>query len=294
MKTSRPTLFPCLFLMVFSAISGWWPAWAASTNGIQPTTTAAMGDVGGKFFGQPPDPARTRHYYISAEARLWDYAPEGRDPVCGMPLPPTLVTNRSGAKVRYLEFTDETFTTRAPVNPRLGILGPVLRGVVGDYLAVTFMNRTAQPLSMHPHGVKYDKDSEGSFYQPQPGRGAAIGSGAKFTYVWKLDESSGPLPDEPSSKGWLYHSHVNGDDESNLGLLGFIIVTDPKRARADGTPVDVDRELAALFMIFDESNLSHADKEAGEYSKPATRSQNQETVEQGERHAINGYIYGNR
>ena len=54
---------------------------------------------------------------------------------------------------------------RKPQAPRLGILGPVLRGVVGDYLKITFLNRTAVPLSMHPHGVKYDKDSEGSYYR---------------------------------------------------------------------------------------------------------------------------------
>jgi hypothetical protein len=27
-----------------------------------------------------------------------------------------------------------------------------LRGVVGEYFAVTFLNRTDQPLSMHPTG----------------------------------------------------------------------------------------------------------------------------------------------
>jgi hypothetical protein len=153
---------------------------------------------------------------------------------------------------------------------------------------------------MHPHGVKYDKDSEGAYYQPDPGRGAAVAPGAKFTYVWSLDDASGPLPHEPSSKGWLYHSHVEGDDETNLGLVGFLIVTDPKRARPDGTPRDVDREMAALFMIFDESGLGQAAKEAAEYAAwsptggaPLPWSKVQEVTEQGERAAINGYIFGN-
>src|SRR6185369_15616006 len=119
-------------------------------------------------------------------------------------------------------------------------------------------NRTTQPLSLHPHGVRYDKDSEGAYYRPGPGRGAAVAAGTKFTYVWHLDADSGPRPDEPSSKGWLYHSHVLGDTETNLGLIVAIIVTDPKRARPDGTPVDVDREFATLFMIFDESGLDPA------------------------------------
>ena len=274
-----------------------WPA----TNLVPPTVTEAMGDVGGKFFGRAPDPAKTRHYYIAAEPELWDYAPQGKDPVCGKPLPPSVTAQGRVAKIRYVQYTDATFTTKVFQNPRLGILGPVLRGVVGEFLAVTFLNRGGQPLSMHPHGAKYDKDSEGSYYQPKPGLGAAVGPGAKFTYVWQLDDESGPLPGEPSSKGWLYHSHVNGDEESNMGLIGFIIVTDPKRARPDGTPADVDREQAALFMIFDESGLGEAGREAAEYASLNTNNatpvkswaQMMELTELGGRYAINGYIFGN-
>jgi len=274
---------------------------ASPSNAIPVTVTAAMGDVGGKFFGQTPDPAKTRRYYIAAEPQLWDYVPEGRDPVCGKPLPPPVLNQRRGGRIRYVEYTDETFTAQVIQSQRLGILGPVLRGVVGDFLAVTFLNRTSRPLSMHPHGVKYDKDSEGAYYEPRPGRGSAVGPGAKFTYVWQLDESSGPLPGEPSSKGWLYHSHVTGDEEASLGLIGFIAVTDPRRARPDGTPDDVDREMATLFMIHDESGLGEAEREAAEYASlpgnsglpPKTWSQVQEISEQGERLGINGRIFGN-
>jgi len=94
---------------------------------------------------------------------------------------------------------------------------------------------------------------------------------------------------------------VNGDEEANLGLVGFLIVTDPKRARPDGTPADVDREQAALFMVFDESGLGEAEREAAEYASldptlaAAARPswQVQEQIEQGARHAINGRLFGN-
>jgi len=269
------------------------------TNFVPPTVTAGMGDLGGKFFGRAPDPAKTRHYYIAAEPQLWDYAPQGRDPICGKPFPPPVAKQRSGGKIRYVQYTDESFGAKVIENPRLGVLGPVLRGVVGEYLAITFVNRTSRPLSMHPHGVKYDKDSEGSYYEPKPGLGAAVGPGAKFTYVWQLDADSGPLSGEPSSKGWLYHSHVDGDEETGLGLIGSIIVTDPQRARPDGTPKDVDREMAALFMIFDESGLGQAAKEAAEYASQGigmpqqSWAEVQQLMEQGGRYAINGYIFGN-
>ena len=265
------------------------------------TVSAAMGDAGGKIFGGVPDPAKTRHYYIAAEPELWDFAPEGVDVVCGKSLPPPLTAQRKASKLRYIQYTDATFTAKVVQPPSLGILGPVMRGVVGETLAVTFLNRTARPLSMHPHGVKYDKDSEGAYYQPKPGLGAAVGPGATFTYVWLLDENSGPRADEPSSKCWLYHSHVSGDEEVNLGLVGFLIVTDPQRARPDGTPADVDRELATLFMIFDESGVGAAQKEAAEYADPATGksalqktwTEIQQLTEQGARYAMNGRVFGN-
>ena len=233
---------------------------------IKPTITAKMGDLGGKYFGQTPAPAKTHHYYIAAESEQWDFMPIGSDPICGMTPSAEVQERHQVPKARYIQYTDGTFTQRVPQAQQLGILGPVLRGVVGDYLEITFLNRTTQPLSMHPHGVKYDKDSEGSYYgvgsmtkargtatEAVSGLGAAVAPEAKFTYVWYMDEQSGPLPTEPSSKGWLYHSHVSGDGEINLGLVGCIIVTDPKRARPDGTPNDVDREMATLFMIFNEN-----------------------------------------
>ena len=265
------------------------------------TVSVAMGDLGGKIFGVAPDAAKTRHYFVAAEPELWDFAPQGVDVVCGKPLPPPLSASRKAGKLRYVQYTDATFTAKVMQPPSLGILGPVLRGVVGEYLAVTFLNRTSRPLSMHPHGAKYDKDSEGAYYEPKPGLGAAVGPGATFTYIWQLDADSGPRADEPSSKGWLYHSHVSGDEEVNLGLVGFLIVTDPKRARPDGTPADVDRELATLFMIFDESGVGAALKEAAEYADPKTGksaldktwAEIQQLTEQGSRYAMNGRVFGN-
>jgi FtsP/CotA-like multicopper oxidase with cupredoxin domain len=277
---------------------------------IRPTVTVETGDTGGMFFGTAPDPLKTRRYYIAAEIVPWDFAPSGRDDMCGFTLPPAVVANRSRTKLRYFQYTDATFTVRALANPALGLLGPVLRGVVGEYLAITFLNRTAQPASLHPHGVRYDKDSEGAYYRPSPGRGAAVGPGAKFTYVWHLDEESGPLPTEPSSKAWLYHSHTDGDAETNLGLIGGLIVTDPSRARPDGTPADVDREFATLFMIFDESGPGPATAAATTSTSPSAPpttpadaptaastpldwAQTQQRAHEGARYAINGRIYGN-
>jgi len=304
--------FCLLVLLAAVVLSAAGPRLWAQTGGfIQPTTTVAGGDQGGTIFGQKPDPRKTRQYYIAAELVAWDFLPLGRDEVCGNPIPPMIAANRDTPMLRYVQYTDATFTHAAPTNPSLGILGPVLRGVVGEYLEVTFFNRTHQPLSMHPHGVHYDKDSEGAYYQPLPGKGAAVAPGARFTYVWQLDENSGSLPGEPSSKGWLYHSHVSSDTETNLGLIGLIIVTDPHRARPDGTPADVDREFATLFSIFDTNAASPvpatsaatginallsatAEQVAARAAGPPKGAPaDKELAEAAERYAINGRVYGN-
>lgn len=268
---------------------------------VRPTVTVETGDTGGTFRGRKPDPAKTRHYYLAAESVLWDFAPAGKDEICGLPLPPPLLRERKVGKVRYIQYTDASFSAQVIPQRSLGILGPVLRGLVGEFIAVTFLNRTDQPLSVHPHGVRYDKDSEGAYYFPGAGRGAAVGPGARFTYVWEVAASAGPAPGEPSSKAWLYHSHV-GNDETNLGLMGAIVVTDPARARPDGTPRDVDREFATLFMLFDESGLGAEAIEAAEYANLPGLASNapakawweiQQMVQQGGRSAINGYVFGN-
>jgi hypothetical protein len=75
--------------------------------------------------------------------------------------------------MRYIEYTDDTFTTKRPQPSWLGILGPIIRGVEGDTIKVVFYNKAGpfpfvspthppKSYSMHPHGLQYDKDNEGA------------------------------------------------------------------------------------------------------------------------------------
>ena len=123
---------------------------------------------------------------------------------------------------------------------------------------------------MHPHGLRYDKDNEGSLYLPF-GKGDRVAPGRRYIYHWFANEGSGPGKGQPSSIVWWYHSHVDAGMEINAGLLGPIIVTAKGKAKPDGSPKDVEREFVASFMIFDEMG-----------GKPA-----------GLLYSINGYIFGN-
>lgn len=258
---------------------------------MKPTVTANQKFAGGLYFGKSPPAEKTRHYFIAAEPVLWEWVPGGKNTTRNAPLPPQITAQPSVGRLHYVEYTDATFSAKATAPEHLGITGPVLRGVTGEYLAVTFFNNTGTPLSIHPHGVRYDKDSEGAYYLPDPGLGSAVGPGAKFTYVWHLDDSSGTQADEPSSKCWLYHSHCKNDEELSQGLVGMIVVTDPKRARPDGTPSDVDREFATIFQILEVENESQEEVlEAG--GRPPSFAQVLEGKDNGARHTINGRMFG--
>ncbi len=207
-----------------------------------------------------------RSYFIAADETEWDYAPDGAAHLAGTPGETYAVKytehtpQRIGSKYRkaiYHEYTDASFQTvkqRAADQAYLGILGPILHAQVGDTIRVVFKNNTTHAVSMHPHGVAYDKDSEGTLYGGvPPEQTGVVAPGQTHTYTWEVPERAGPGPSDPNSIVWLYHSHVDEPRDVNAGLIGAIIVTRRGMARADGTPKDVDGEFVALFLAFNEN-----------------------------------------
>lgn len=239
------------------------------------TATACASGCGRTVFSHHP---RARTYYVRAEPVQWNYMPAGYDAVVGRLPPRPWGDSLVYRKIRYVGYTDSTFTTKTSQPAWLGILGPVLRACTGDTIRVVFRNDTGRPLSMHPHGVRYDARNEGALYNPPRGGGDSVSAGATFTYTWLAGRESGPLPGEPSTKVWLYHSHVQPEEEIEAGLVGVIIVADPARADPEtALPKDVDREFVTFWMIFNENG-------------PATSPREEEM---NLKHAINGLSFGN-
>jgi FtsP/CotA-like multicopper oxidase with cupredoxin domain len=275
----------------------------------------------------PPAGGRVRTYYIAAEEINWDYAPLGIDMTTGKPFEGTAAAytqpgpNHIGhiyRKAVYREYTDGTFTTRkrrAPQDEYLGLLGPILRAEVGDTIKVVFKNNASRPYSVHPHGVFYEKASEGAMYAddvPDDQKtGAMVPPGATFTYKWEVPERAGPGPGDPSSIVWVYHSHVNEYKDIASGLVGAIVVTRRGQANPDGTPKDVDREIFALFTAFNENQSWYVQENvAAHISAADQKALNKRDAKLSDPHmyvtftgtgfaetnfkfSINGYLYGN-
>jgi FtsP/CotA-like multicopper oxidase with cupredoxin domain len=210
---------------------------------------------------------RTRTYYIAADEVTWDYVPGGRDEIAGRPYVDSAffasakprAVSTVYRKVLYREYTDSTFQTLKPRPPEwehLGFLGPVIHAVVGDTIRVVFRNNGHRPYSMHPHGVFYEKSSEGAPYNDDAGDGRTgngVPPGQTFVYVWPVPARAGPGPMDGSSVLWMYHSHVDEVRDINTGLLGAMIITARNMARPDGTPKDVDREIVTAFAQVEEN-----------------------------------------
>ncbi len=218
-------------------------------------------------FGQSA--GKTRTYYIAADEVDWDYAPGGVNKMMGMKFDgySTVFTERGAHRIGtvyrkaiYREYTDGTFTQlkRRPAEwATAGILGPILRAEVGDTIKIIFKNNATHPYSMHPHGVFYDKDSEGAPYDDGTSEADkeddAVPPGKTHTYTWKIPERAGPGPNDPSSIVWLYHSHTNETKDVSSGLVGAMIITRRGMADENGKPKDIDREFVCLFMLWDEN-----------------------------------------
>jgi len=258
---------------------------------------------------------RTHTYYIAADRVEWDYAPSGKNLITGQEFDELAniwagnAPDRIGKvyqKALYREYTDSTFTTLKP-RPQewehLGFLGPLLRAEVGDTIRVVFKNNVSFPASVHPHGVFYDKSSEGAPSaddSPDATKADdAVPPGGMHTYIWPVPERAGPAEGDLNSILWMYHSHTVEDKDVSTGLMGPMIVSARGTTKADGTPQGVDREFVVSFHEVDENmswflednilayagNPSSVDRRDIFFWTPFGGSNFMETM--------NGFIYGN-
>jgi manganese oxidase len=264
---------------------------------------------------------KVRTYFIAADEVLWDYAPHATNDITGKPFTAEedvftkQGSNRIGHKywkALYRGYTDASFaheivrpTSCAPTaracDDTLGMLGPVIRAAVGDTINVVFKNNTAQPASIHPHGVFYEKNAEGAPYADGTSGAAkaddAVPTGGTLTYSWRVPERAGPGPMDGSSVLWMYHSHTDEVADTNSGLIGPMVITAAGKADpATGAPLDVDREIFSYFTVENENASHYLDRNLTELAGPPNKiaSADGEAFEESNlMHSVNGYVYGN-
>jgi hephaestin len=273
-----------------------------------------------------PETGKTRTYYVAADEVNWDYAPSGRDESMGMDFdaiakgftdPGPHQIGRVNKKAVYREYTDATFKTlkaRSAEDQYLGIMGPIFHGEVGDTFKITFRNNATHPFSMHPHGVLYEKNSEGADYNDSTAgkdkEDGCVDPGATHTYTWQIPERAGPGPNDPSSLFWLYHSHCDELRDVASGLFGGFVVTRRGEALPDGRPRGVDHEFVTMYIAINENESWYLDDNINAHcTDPKGVKKNEISVltptgiagtiantgfvSTNVKWSINGYLYGN-
>jgi FtsP/CotA-like multicopper oxidase with cupredoxin domain len=134
--------------------------------------------------------------------------------------------------------------------------------------------------------------------------------GATTTYEWGVPGLAGPEPGGHSSLVWMYRSRVTELKDVATGLVGAVVVTARGQANADGTPKDVDREIFALYNVFNENLSWYAQQNIEAHISAADREKLDTTeanfsdadgyftfagtgfAETNYKFSINGYLYG--
>ncbi len=246
--------------------------------------------------------ATTRVYWIAADEVDWDYAPSfpinlmsGEEFTADQRVFVEDEIGRHYLKSVYREYTEGfgALKQRGEREQHLGILGPVIRGQVGDKIVVHFRNNTRFPASIHPHGVFYTKAHEGASYNDGDSDRAdgSVEPGGQYTYEWSVPLRAGPGENDPSSIAWLYHSHVDSPADTNSGLIGPLIITG-ETPNLDASPADVDREFFSMFNVFDENASLYLDANISRCSG-ACDPDDEGFQESNLMHGMNGLVYGN-
>uniref|UniRef100_A0A671T3V5 ferroxidase n=1 Tax=Sinocyclocheilus anshuiensis TaxID=1608454 RepID=A0A671T3V5_9TELE len=184
-----------------------------------------------------------RRYYIAAVNINWDYTSAGQ-------------TGPSYKKVVYREY-NEGFT-QAKTHPlSSGLLGPTLRGQEGDTIIVTFKNMADHPCSIHPHGIAYGKQSEGSLYFDNTSlyekEDDIILPGQEHTYQWEVTSEVTPMAADPPCITYTYLSHFDIVKDYNTGLIGTMLICKKGTLDGSGNQIHFHQEAVLLFGVFDEN-----------------------------------------
>jgi hephaestin len=144
-------------------------------------------------------------------------------------------------------------------------------------LQVVFRNNLKsvdKAVSVHPHGLAYNKSAEGAHYNDGTTGTDRLDDmvlpNTTISFTWQVPETAGPGPNDPSTIGWMYHSHSDEVADPLSGLVGMIVVGKPGSMQQStlssigdnnnstsnsnqlGTAKDVDREVFYLFSVMNE------------------------------------------
>ncbi|XP_067853043.1 coagulation factor V isoform X2 [Heptranchias perlo] len=239
-------------------------------------------------------------YYIAAEECNWDYAPN---------LPDHVSRDLSGKylekgpdrigkvykKAVYVEYTDSTFTVvkhKPESGSSKGILGPVLRGEIGDRFKIIFKNLASRPYNINPHGLTEIKVDKAGGHNA---RNHTVQPNKTVTYFWNLTKSDGPTNSDLGCLTRFYFSNVDMDRDISSGLIGPLLICAKNMLDTNARLVKIDKAKYLFFSLFDENKSWYINENIEKNCKDPLRvnPNDPEFYDSNLMHSINGFVYEN-
>ncbi|XP_009462474.1 PREDICTED: coagulation factor VIII [Nipponia nippon] len=241
-------------------------------------------------------------HYIAAEEMDWDYAP-----VKPVSLDRNITSlfleagpQRIGSKykkVMFVEYEDATFKKRK-VSDQLdkGILGPVIKGEVGDQFKIVFRNLASRPYNIYPHGLT----SVRPYHAMKPSqdkdvKDIPIPPGQSFTYSWRVTTEDGPTQADPRCLTRFYYSSIDPVRDMASGLIGPLLICFKKSMDQRGNQIMSDNTRLVLFSVFDENRSWYLEENIRRFCTDAARvdTQDPQFYASNVMHTINGFVFDN-
>ncbi|NWQ88348.1 FA8 factor, partial [Burhinus bistriatus] len=241
-------------------------------------------------------------YYIAAEEMDWDYAP-----VKPVSLDRNITSlfleagpQRIGSKykkVMFVEYEDATFKKRK-VSDELdkGILGPVIKGEVGDQFKIVFRNLASRPYNIYPHGLT----SVRPYHAMKPSqdkdvKDIPIPPGQSFTYSWRVTTEDGPTQADPRCLTRFYYSSIDPVRDTASGLIGPLLICFKKSMDQRGNQIMSDKTRLVLFSVFDENRSWYLEENIRRFCTDTAHvdTQDPQFYASNVMHTINGFVFDN-
>ncbi|NXS80028.1 FA8 factor, partial [Erpornis zantholeuca] len=241
-------------------------------------------------------------YYIAAEEMDWDYAP-----VKPVSLDRNMTSlylepgpQRIGSKYKkvvFVEYEDATFKKRKVSNQQdKGILGPVIKGEVGDQFKIVFRNLARRPYNIYPHGLTSVRPYHAMRSSKEKDvKDIPIPPGQSFTYSWSLTTEDGPTQADPRCLTRFYYSSIDPVRDTASGLIGPLLICSKKSMDQRGNQIMSDNMKLVLFSVFDENHSWYLEDNIRRFCSDAAHvdTQDPQFYASNVMHTINGFVFDN-
>ncbi|KAK2890793.1 hypothetical protein Q8A67_013436 [Cirrhinus molitorella] len=240
-------------------------------------------------------------HYIAAEEMDWDYSSQSGDR-------PSSSSSAAAAsqwfrkdpqrlgsvykKVAFVEYTDKTYTVKKTTGKML--MGPELRGEVGDKFQIVFKNMASRAFNIYPNGLTSVQPLKNTNKDKQVDlRSLAVPPGEIMTYLWKLTAEDGPTEADPRCLTRLYQSMVDPIQDVASGLVGPLIICKSQSLDKRGRVVTSDKEKKLLFTVFDENRSWYFEENIKRNSEDPTKIDRSDPdfYNSNVMHTVNGFMF---